>query len=141
MIDPIDPIPSLPFDLIPFPSAFPLLPIRERNEAKSGNQSMPSKRRTDPTKAMAEAEAVLTRAGVKFVQHSSFHLKVQSFNFWPSTGRIARGSTKGEKLGLAVFIRLLRDAGLTNAHALSVVNDPDAFIVKLPPQEPGFETY
>jgi hypothetical protein len=44
---------------------------------------MPSKRRTDPTKAMAEAEAVLTRAGVKFVQHSSFHLKVQSFNFWP----------------------------------------------------------
>ncbi|ANH03180.1 hypothetical protein shn_03410 [Shinella sp. HZN7] len=102
---------------------------------------MPSKRRTDPTKAMAEAEAVLTRAGVKFVQHSSFHLKVQSFNFWPSTGRIARGSTKGEKLGLAVFIRLLRDAGLTNAHALSVVNDPDAFIVKLPPQEPGFETY
>jgi hypothetical protein len=40
-----------------------------------------------------------------------------------------------------VFIRLLRDAGLANAHTLSVVNDPDAFIVKLPPQEPGFETY
>jgi hypothetical protein len=40
-----------------------------------------------------------------------------------------------------VFIRLLRDAGLANAHTLSVVNDPDTFIVKLPPQEPGFETY
>lgn len=100
---------------------------------------MPSKL-TDPTKAMAEAEAALTRAGVEFVRHSPFHLKVKSFNFWPSTGRIARGSTKGEKLGLAVFIRLLREAGLANAHALSVVNDPDAFIVKLPLQEPGFET-
>lgn len=102
---------------------------------------MPSKRRTDPTQAMAEAEAALTRAGVKFVRHSPFHLKAQSFNFWPSTGRVARGSTEGEKLGLAVFIRLLREAGLANAHTLSVVNDPDAFIVKLPPQEPGFETY
>lgn len=102
---------------------------------------MPSKRRTDPTQTMAEAEAALIRAGVKFVRHSSFHLKVQSFNYWPSTGRVVHGSKEGEKLGLAVFIRLLRDAGLANAHALSVVNDPDAFIVKLPPQEPGFETY
>lgn len=51
---------------------------------------MPAKRRIDATQAMAEAEAALTRAGVKFVRHSPFHLKVQVFNFWPSTGKISR---------------------------------------------------
>ena len=42
---------------------------------------MPAKRRTDPSQAMAEAEAALTRAGAKFKRHSDFHLKVQAFNF------------------------------------------------------------
>ncbi|MCW5722815.1 MAG: hypothetical protein KIS86_16900, partial [Devosia sp.] len=49
---------------------------------------MPAKRRTDPSQAMAEAEAALTRAGAKFKRHSDFHLKVQAFNFWPSTGNV-----------------------------------------------------
>ena len=42
---------------------------------------MPAKRRTDPSQAMAEAEAALTRAGAKLKRHSDFHLKVQAFNF------------------------------------------------------------
>ncbi|CAN7222853.1 hypothetical protein LJR030_000722 [Rhizobium sp. LjRoot30] len=104
---------------------------------------MPAKRRIDATQAMAEAEAALTRAGVKFVRHSPFHLKVQVFNFWPSTGKVSRddSSKKGANLGLAVFIRLLREAGLATAQPIDVVDDPGAFIVQRPPQEPGFETY
>ena len=104
---------------------------------------MPAKRRTDPSQAMAEAEAALTRAGAKFKRHSDFHLKVQAFNFWPSTGKVSRDDNgkKGENLGLAVFIRLLREAGLASAQPLDVVDDPAAFIVQPPPQEPGFETY
>ena len=102
---------------------------------------MPAKRRTDAAQAMAEAEAALTRAGAKFVRHSSFHLKVQVFNFWPSTGRVSRDdSGKGENLGLAYFIRMLRDAGLAKHQPLDAVEDSAAFVVHLPPEEPGFET-
>ena len=104
---------------------------------------MPAKRRIDATQAMAEAEAALTRAGVKFVRHSPFHLKVQVFNFWPSTGKISRddSSKKGDNLGLAVFIRMLREAGLAKGQPLDAVDDSTTFIVQLPSQEPGFETY
>ncbi|MBB6182435.1 hypothetical protein [Pseudorhizobium flavum] len=104
---------------------------------------MPAKRRTDPSQAMAEAEAALTRAGVKFTQKTDFHLKVQALNYWPSTGNVRHdGDHKpAQPLGLAVFIRLLREAGLATAQPLDLVDDPAAFIVQRPPQEPGFETY
>ncbi len=104
---------------------------------------MPAKRRIDATQAMAEAEAALTRAGVKFVRHSPFHLKVQVFNFWPSTGKISRddSSKKGDNLGLAVFIRMLREAGLAKGQPLDAVDVTAAFVVQLPSQEPGFETW
>lgn len=104
---------------------------------------MPPKRRTDATQAMTEAEAALTRAGAKFVRHSPFHLKVQTFNFWPSTGKVSRDDNgrKGDNLGLAVFIRMLREAGLAKGQSLDTVDDPAAFVVLRPPQEPGFETW
>lgn len=104
---------------------------------------MPPKRRTDPSQAMAEAEAALTRAGAKFNRHSDFHLKVQAFNFWPTTGNVRHDNDHkpAQPLGLAVFIRLLNEAGLATAQPLDLVNDPAAFIVQRPPQEPGFETY
>lgn len=104
---------------------------------------MPAKRRIDATQAMAEAEVALTRAGVKFVRHSPFHLKVQVFNFWPSTGKISRddSSKKGESLGLAVFIRMLREAGLAKGQPLDAVDDSAAFVMRRPRQEPGFETW
>lgn len=59
------------------------------------------------------------------------------------TGRVSRedNGKKGENLGLAVFIRLLREAGLATAQPLDLVDDPAAFIVQRPPQEPDFETY
>ena len=104
---------------------------------------MPAKRRTDPSQAMAEAEAALTRAGAKFKRPSNFHLKVQAFNFWPSTGNVRHDDDHkpAQPLGLAVFIRLLNEAGLATAQPLDLVDDPAAFIVQRPPQEPGFETY
>lgn len=104
---------------------------------------MPAKRRTDPSQAMAEAEAALTRAGVKFTRKTDFHLKVQAFNFWPTTGNVRHDDDHkpAQPLGLAVFIRLLNEAGLATAQPLDLVNDPAAFIVQRPPQEPGFETY
>lgn len=104
---------------------------------------MPAKRRTDPSQAMAEAEAALTRAGAKFKRHSQFHLKVQTFNFWPSTGNVRRDDDykPAEPLGLAVFIHLLREAGLATAQPLNSVDDPAAFIVQRPPHGPGFKTY
>ena len=104
---------------------------------------MPAKRRTDPSQAMAEAEAALTRAGAKFKRHSDFHLKVQAFNFWPSTGNVRHDDDRkpAQPLGLAVFIRLLNEAGLATAQPLNPVDKPAAFIVQRPPQEPGFETY
>lgn len=106
---------------------------------------MPAKRRTDPSQAMAEAEAevALTRAGARFKRHSGFHLKVQAFNFWPSTGNVRHDDDHkpAEPLGLAVFIRLLNEAGLVTAQPLDLVDEPADFIVQRPPQEPGFETY
>lgn len=104
---------------------------------------MPAKRRTDPTQAMAEAEAALTRVGAKFKRHSQFHLKVQAFNFWPSTGNVRRDDDyrPAEALGLAVFIRLLHEAGLATAQPLNLVDDPAAFVVQRPSQEPGFDTW
>ena len=104
---------------------------------------MPAKRRTDPSQAMAEAEAALTRAGVKFTRKTDFHLKVQAFNFWPTTGNVRHDDDHkpAQPLGLAVFIRLLNEAGLATAQPLNSVDDPAAFIVQRPPQEPGFETY
>ena len=93
---------------------------------------MPAKRRTDPSQAMAEAEAALTRAGAKFKRHSDFHLKVQAFNFWPSTGNVRHDDDRkpAQPLGLAVFIRLLNEAGLATAQPLNSVDDPAAFIVQ-----------
>ncbi|WP_186415486.1 hypothetical protein [Pannonibacter sp. P2PFMT1] len=104
---------------------------------------MPAKRRTDPSQAMAEAEAALTRAGIKFTRKTDFHLKVQAFNFWPTTGKFTRDGDhkKADKYGLPLFIRLLNEAGLATAQPLNPVDDPAAFIVQRPPQEPGFETY
>ncbi|MBB5278625.1 hypothetical protein HNR26_004726 [Rhizobium rosettiformans] len=104
---------------------------------------MPAKRRTDPSQAMAEAEAALTRAGAKFKRPSDFHLKVQAFNFWPTTGNVRHDDDHkpAQPLGLAVFIRQLNEAGLATAQPLDLVDDPAAFIVQRPPQEPGFETY
>lgn len=92
---------------------------------------------------MAEAEAALTRAGIKFVQHSPFHLKVQVFNFWSSIGKVSRddSSKKGDNLGLAVFILMLREAGLAKGQSLDAVDDSAAFFVQLQSQEPGFETW
>lgn len=104
---------------------------------------MPAPRRSDPSQAMAEAEVALTRAGAKFQRHSNFHLKVQGFNYWPSTGKVRHDNDgkPGEQLGLAVFIRLLREAGLATAQPLDAVDDPVAFVVQRAPQDPGFETY
>lgn len=104
---------------------------------------MPTKRRIDPSQAMAEAEATLTRAGVKFTRKSDFHLKVQAFNFWPTTGKITRDGDhkKADKHGLPLFIRQLNKAGLATAQPLDLVDEPAAFIVQRPPQAPGFETY
>lgn len=104
---------------------------------------MPARRRTDPSQAMAEAEAALTRADVKFTRKTAFHLKVQAFNFWPSTGRFARDGDhkKADKHGLPLFIRMLRDAGLAKDQPLEAINDPDDFVVKVKSSEPGFETY
>lgn len=104
---------------------------------------MPPKRRTDPTQAMAEAEAALSRAGAKFQRKTDFHLKVQAFNFWPSTGTISRDSSwkKCDEVGLSVFIRMLREAGLAKGQPLDAVDDPAAFVTQPPPQEPGFETW
>ena len=112
-------------------------------ETNSGDKPGQAKRRIEATQAMAEAEAALTRAGVKFVRHSPFHLKVQVFNFWPSTGNVRHDDDRkpAQPLGLAVFIRLLNEAGLATAQPLNPVDDPAAFIVQRPPQEPGFETY
>ena len=104
---------------------------------------MSAKRRTDPSQAMAEAEAALTRAGIKFTRKTDFHLKVQAFNFWPTTGNVRHDDDHkpAQPLGLAVFIRLLNEAGLATAQPLDLVDKPAAFIVQRPPQEPGFETY
>lgn len=102
-----------------------------------------AKRPTDHAQAMAEAEVALTRAGVKFERKTDFHIKVQAYNFWPSTGKIARDGDqkKGAKLDLPLFIQMLRDAGLTKNQPLAVVSHPDDFLLKVKPSDPGFEAY
>ena len=99
--------------------------------------------RTEPSQAMAEAAAALTRAGVKFERKTAFHLKVQAWNFWPSSGKIFRngGTQKLEERGLPAFIRLLRKEGLAKGKPVEAVNEETDFVVQVKPSETGFETY
>jgi hypothetical protein len=87
---------------------------------------MPTKRRIDAAQAMAEAEAALTRACVGFERKTDFHIKVENFNFWPSSGKIGRDNDwrKCEQVGLAIFLHMLQDAGLAKNQPLDTVADP-----------------
>lgn len=102
-----------------------------------------AKRSTDHARAMAEAELALTRAGVKFERKTDFHIKVQAYNFWPSTGKIARDGDqkKGDKLDLPLFIQMLREVGLAKDQPLETGNEPNDFVVEVKPSAPSFEAY
>lgn len=104
---------------------------------------MSEKHRNDPTKAMAEALAALSRAGVKFEKKTAFHIKVGPLNFWPSSGKIFRDGDlkKHQELGLPAFLRQLRKEGLAKNQPLEPVNDEADFRLELKTSEPGFETY
>lgn len=67
-----------------------------------------------PDAAMAEAEAWLRRAGIRFTRKTTFQLKIGCVNFYPVRGTIFVDGDPGQRpaRGLAALAEVLREFNL-----------------------------